>query len=204
MGVDLSERAGAPDIIPNKAKDLGGAVYGKIIDPAFGLISAASQAIVEAAKQNPTHFMEDAGAALKGAYPNTIGLRLLLQTLGGESDRFTGARERTILKNATPGERFVKGIGIEPTREAEEQREYRVRSNISEYQATQRKKHIDAYIAGETATINDWPHLKQEFGITQRMVDEERKNKRRTPTERQARHLPKNIRRGYDIYNPEQ
>lgn len=198
VGVDVSERSAAPDIVPNSVKDLGGALYSTFAEPVIGMTGAFVDAAENLAKGEPTHLSDDSWEVLKKLMPNTIGAKYLIEK--ADSERLMQRRGRTVIKDLTSGEHVYKSLGLPLSREMKEQRQYRINENKKQHIGPEREKLIDAYIAGDEDTIANWGQLRRRYGISWQMIQAERKRKRQTLTERQHRSMPKAIRQEEQIY----
>lgn len=173
FNVDLSQKAGAPDIIPNDTWSALGPVVGR-----FGqVISDLS----------------------KGEYKEAA-LDLLPNSLKGAVSVWRGRDQNVAMgkydkptTRLAPGEEIPKVMGFPPAHEVEERRRYERTRNKEEFR-TERLRTLSHKMTQGTAT----PEEQQEFqqlGGSSRSLRNEVKREHQTPRERQLQHLPKILRR---------
>lgn len=173
LNVDLSQKAGAPDIIPNDTWSLLGPVVGR-----FGQVI---------------------GDLSKGEYKEA-GLDLLPNSLKGAVSVWRGQDQSVAMgrndkptTRLAPGEEIPKVMGFPPAHEVEERRKYERTRNKEEFR-TERLRTLSHKMTQGTAT----PEEQQEFqqlGGSSRSLRNEVKREHQTPRERQLQHLPKILRR---------
>lgn len=203
FGTDLSSRAGAPEVVPNKGEDWLGATWSKVVKPIGSLALAAGENTLRAGQGEPTSFLQDILPALKAAAPNTLGLRYLVSE---SEDRLKGSRDRTIIKGLTDKEKVIKGLGLPLNREVQARQQYQVGENLKGKWTEERKRLVDLFLSGDETTRTDWGKLSHKYAITPRMLREEAKRKGQTLTERQRKSLPKPLRqevKDWDMDQPE-
>lgn len=195
FGTDLSSRAGAPEVVPNKGEDWLGAVYSKVAKPIGSLAQASYQNTLHLAQGEPTSFLDDILPALKQAAPNTVGLRYILSE---SEDALKGGRNRTIIKDLSPQEKAIKAFGLPVNREVQARQQYQVGENLKSKWQEERKRLVDLFLSGDEPTRDKWSSLSHKYGITPRMLREEAKRKGQTLSERQRKSLPKPLRHEMD------
>ena len=200
FGTDLSSRAGSPEVVPNKGEDWLGATWSKVVKPIISVAQAGYENTLHAAQGEPTSFLEDILPSLKQAAPNTVGLRYFLSE---SEDRLKGSRDRTIIKDLSPGEKFIKATGLPLNREVQARQQYQVGENLKSKWSEERSRLVDLYLSGDKSTKDKWSSLSQKYAITPRMIREEAKRKGRTLSERERRSLPRPLRKEYDFQEPE-
>lgn len=196
FGTDLSSRAGAPEVVPNKGEDWLGAVYSKVAKPIATLAQSGVENTLRVAQGEPTSFLQDILPALKSAAPNTVGLRYMLSET---EDRLKGSRDRTIIKDLSSSEKAIKAFGLPLNREVQARQQYQVGENLKSKWSEERKRLVDLFLSGDESTKDKWSSLSHKYAITPRMLREEAKRKGKTLTERQKKSMPKSLRRDYEF-----
>jgi hypothetical protein len=173
FNVDLSKKAGMPDLIPDDLRSALGPVVGRL---ALVVSDLAKGEYKEAALD---------------LVPNSI--RGLIQVLRG-TDRgvAVGRYDKPVVK-LRPGEEVPKALGFPPIREIEDQRVVARMSNLAAYR-DERLRELSHKMVQGTAS----PEERREFrklGGSATWLKGERLRERLTTRERQFKYLPKILKR---------
>jgi hypothetical protein len=173
LNVDLSAKAGAPDIIPNDTWSMLGPVVGRL-----------GQTLVDLGKGEYKEAMID-------MLPNSLKGPLSVLR-GSDTGTVMGKYDKPSSRLA-PGQEIPKVMGFATDTEMEERRRYERTANKEEYRQG-RLKTLTHKLTQGTASEAEQEEFRS-LGGSGRMLKNERQREQQTPRERQLRHLPKLLRR---------
>lgn len=172
-GVDISRRAGIPEIIPNDARGWAGPVVGRF-----------SSTIADIANG-------EYGEAILDMLPNSIR-NVVAVARGYKEGKVIGRLDKPTY-DVTPKEAVLHAVGLTPSKEAAESRLYQRNVNKEAY----REDTLDSLtrkIAQGRASESDYAKFAELGGKSRRIRNEQRRESQ-TMIERQYKHLPKILRR---------
>lgn len=172
-GVDISRRAGIPELFPNDLKGWSGPV-----------ISRFASTIADIANG-------EYGEALIDMLPNSVR-NVLAVARGYKEGKVIGRMDKPSY-NVTSGEGALHAVGITPSSEASDSRLYQRNVNKEEYRENQ-LSHLTRKLASGRASESDQAKFRELGGKSQRIRNEQRRQSE-TLVERQYKHLPKILRR---------
>jgi hypothetical protein len=171
-GVDLSRKAGVPEIFPDNARGWAGPVVGRYASVIADIMNG------------------EYGEAALDMLPNSIR-NILAVTRGMKEGKIIGRLDKPSFE-ATPKEATLHAIGVTPAREAAESRLYGRNVNKEIYR-DEKLNHLTRKIVAGKASDEDYAEFSRLGGKHQR-IKNERRRQQETLIERQFRHLPKRLR----------
>lgn len=172
VGVDISRRAGVPEIIPNDLKGWAGPVIGRFATTIADIANG------------------EYGEALLDMLPNSIR-NIVGVARGYKEGKVIGRLERPSYA-VTPKEAVLHAVGLTPSSEAAQSRLYQRNINKEDYRESKLNQ-LTRKIVNEQATEADYNKF-QELGGRSERIRNERQRQSETLIERQYKHLPRILR----------
>lgn len=172
-GVDISRRAGIPELFPNDLKGWSGPVIGRFASTISDIANG------------------EYGEAILDMVPNSIR-NVIAVARGWDQGKIIGRMDKPSY-NVTPKEAVLHGIGITPSSEARDSRLYQRNVNKEAHREGQ-LSHLTRLIANGRASEADHAKFAELGGKSKRIRNEQRRQSE-TLVERQYKHLPKILRR---------
>ena len=172
-GVDISRRAGIPEVIPNDARGWAGPVIGRFASTISDIANG------------------EYGEAVLDMLPNSV--RNVIGVVRGYKEGKVIGRMDKPSYSVTPKEAALHAVGLTPSNEAADSRLYQRNVNKEAYRESSLDK-LTRKIASGTATDADYAKFS-ELGGKSKRIKNERVRQSETLVERQYKHLPKILRR---------
>lgn len=174
LNMDLSHKAGMPDVIPNDTKSILGPVIGRFATTISDLMQGEWQQ-----------------AAEDLLLPNSLK-GIVSVAKGWESGTSVGRNDKPLSK-LEPEAQVVKSLGFPPAQEQKDVRQYQRLENKKAY-LQETLRHLAHKQVSGNASESDQARFR-ELGGTRRLLKNERARETQTLRERQMKHLPKILRR---------
>ena len=174
LNMDLSKKAGMPDVVPADTKSLMGPVIGRFANVINDMMEGEWQ---------------QAGEDL--LLPNS--LKGLVSVYKGRELGVSMGRKDKPVSKLDPEGQAVKSLGFPPAQEVKDSRTYQRLENKKTYLQQTLRNLAHKQVSG-SATESDVQKFR-ELGGTRRLLKNERARETQTLRERQMKHLPKILRR---------
>jgi hypothetical protein len=191
LGLDLSERTGIADVIPNKGEDWLGPVYNKMAKPGALTIWGGLKDVMRVSRGEPSLFWQDVAEHIDKAMPNTIGFKYLKNVV---NDNLYDSKGHLILKDMTDEEQALKFLGLPSTREVENRRLLDLNAAKTEQRSERASEIVRARLAGRLSD-EQWSEMRARYHITSEMIKAEKARRDKELLERRIKGSPQFIRR---------